>query len=319
MNKSFPFIALAALSYFCLLHDKLCDSRHMNRRFIEVTLNAEVDAGELLALLSEREALGAWETGGTLRLYWPEEKWDDAAMEELTRALSLLGIDRHRSRLTVSVIEDEDWNAAWAASLAPIRLGRRIRVRQSWHSSDPDFKGIELVIDPKRAFGTGYHATTQMIVEWLEENIQGGERVLDVGTGSGILAMCAIRLGARSALAIDVDPVAIECARGYLDLNGFGAELELKTASFEDLDVGQFDMVLANLDGKTLPALCGFLPRILSPSGRACFSGLQEENCGEIADGLLKTHLRIHAHMQREEWLALEIRRGLEGPMHQWV
>jgi ribosomal protein L11 methyltransferase len=291
----------------------------MNRRFVEITLKTGADAGELLALLSNRVALGAWEEDGMLHLYWPEENWDDAAMEELIEALSLLGIDRNTACPTVNVIQDRDWNAAWAASLVPIRLGRRIRVRQSWHSSDPDFKGIELIIDPKRAFGTGYHATTQMVVEWLEKNIQGGERVLDIGTGSGILAMCAIRLGAHSALAIDIDAVAIECAREYVDVNGFGPELELKTASFEDLDKGRFDMVLANLDGKTLPALCELLPRFLSSGGAACFSGLQQQNYGEIEDALSKTHLRIHALMKREEWLTLEIRRGLEGPMHQWV
>jgi ribosomal protein L11 methyltransferase len=269
--------------------------------------------------LWDREALGAWEEEGMLRLYWPEEKWSDAAMEELIKALSLLGIEEDAACPTASVIEDRDWNAAWAASLVPIRLGRRVRVRQSWHSSDPDFKGTELIIDPKRAFGTGYHATTQMVVEWLERNVQGGERVLDVGTGSGILAMCAIRLGARSALAIDIDPAAIGCAREYLDANGFGPELELKTASFEDLDAGRFDMVLANLDGRTLPGLCGFLPRILNPGGMACFSGLQQQNYEEIEDALSKAHLRIHALMKREEWLTLEIRRGLEGPMHQWI
>jgi ribosomal protein L11 methyltransferase len=291
----------------------------MNRGFVEVSLRASVDPGELIALLSHPEALGAWEEDGILRLYWPEDKWDDAAMEDLISALSLLGIDRDAACPTVNVIQDQDWNAAWAASLVPIRLGRRIRVRQSWHSSDPDFKGIELVIDPKRAFGTGYHTTTQMVIEWLEENIQGGERVLDIGTGSGILAMCAVRLGARSALGIDADPVAIECAREYLDINGFGSEIELKTGSFEELDSGWFDVVLANLDGKTLPGLCEFLPRILSPGGVACFSGLQQQNYDEIDDALSKVHLKIRALKKREEWLVLEIRRGFEGPMHQWV
>lgn len=293
----------------------------MNQRFVEVSLKVPVDPGELLGLLSNPETLGAWEEDGLLRLYWPQEKWNDDALEDLEKALSLLGIEKDFACLTVNVIEDQDWNAAWAASLVPIRLGRRIRVRQSWHSPDPDFKGIELVIDPKRAFGTGYHTTTQLVIEWLEKKIEGGERVLDIGTGSGILAMCAVRLGAGSALGIDTDPVAIECAREYLHVNGFGPEIELKTASFDEFDFnpGRFDIVLANLDGKTLPGLCGVLPRILNPGGVACFSGLQPHDYDEIEQALAKVRLNIHALKKREEWLALEIRRGVEGPMHQWV
>jgi ribosomal protein L11 methyltransferase len=291
----------------------------MNRRFVEIILKAEVDTGELLARLPDPASLGAWEESGAVHLYWPEEKWDDAAMQGLIKALAAHGIDPSTACPAVNIIEDRDWNALWAASLSPIRLGRHIRIRQSWHPVDPDFKGIELVIDPKRAFGTGYHATTRMVVEWLEENVHGGEQVLDIGTGSGILSMCAVRLGARSALAIDRDPVAIECAREYMDRNGFGLEIELRTASFEEVDPGRFDIVVANLDGKTLPALCGVLPRILNPGGMACFSGLQQQDLDEIAEALSKTHLRINSQMQREEWLALEIRRGLEGPMHQWV
>ena len=126
-------------------------------------------------------------------------------------------------------------------------MGRIAAADYSWntrpHSSelaraDPEFSGIELVIDPRRAFGTGYHATTQLVVEWLEAHVRGGGVVLDVGTGSGILAMTAIRLGAASALGVDNDPVAVECAREYAVLNGFGPELELRVASFEDLDAG---------------------------------------------------------------------------------
>jgi ribosomal protein L11 methyltransferase len=281
----------------------------MPANFIEVRIQAEVDFGELLAGLQDGETLGGWEEQGIIHIYWPEDKWTPAALENLRRVLVASGVELGPSGLTVREIPDRDWNAVWAASLQPICLGRRIRIRQSWHSSDPNFDGIELIIDPRRAFGTGYHATTQLVIEWLEGRIEGGESVLDVGTGSGILSMAAIRLGAASALAIDLDPVAIECARDYASMNGFGNELDLRTASFDDLGPGAFDAIVANLDGKTLPRFCGMLPQLLKATGSACLSGLQDQDYKEVLDALTQSNLHIQSRFGREEWLALVVSR----------
>ncbi len=276
--------------------------------FIEICMRTNVDAGELLARLGDGEALGCWEDEGILHIYWPESEWTPAALEDLKHAMFQLGIEDSAAGLTVKSIPNKDWDATWAASLDPVRLGRRIRVRQSWHSSDPLFDGIELVIDPKRAFGTGHHATTQLVIEWLEDHIRGKERLLDIGTGSGILAMVALQLGAASALAVDADPVALECAREYAELNGFSSELELRIASFDELDSGCFDVIVANLDGRTLQKLSNALPRLLHSHGIACLSGLQEHDCEEIAEAVIRAGLQISARTERGEWLALEVR-----------
>lgn len=280
----------------------------MQSDFIEVSIRTNVDSGELLAMLKDGELLGSWEKDGDLHIYWPREKWDEATLEDLKEVLSRLGICVREGDLRISVVPDQDWSAVWAASLQPILLGRRFRIRQSWHEADPDFKGIELVIDPKRAFGTGYHATTQLVLEWLEDIIHGGERVLDVGTGTGILAMAAIRLGASSALGIDNDPVALECASGYAKGNGFGAELELRVASFESLEYRGYDVIVANLDSRTMPRFCELLPRLMKSNGVACLSGLQEQDYEGIAEILARSELKIRAKRQREDWLALTVK-----------
>jgi ribosomal protein L11 methyltransferase len=280
----------------------------MQKNYVEASIRADVDSGEILALMECEESLGAWEKDGILHFYWSEEKWNDAILKHLKRALSALGVETDDSCIAIQTVPDRDWNAAWALSLQPIRLGKHICVRQSWNEVDPGFKGIELIIDPKRAFGTGYHATTQLVIEWLEEHIRGGERILDVGTGSGILAMVAIRLGARSALAIDNDPVAVECAQEYAAVNGFGSELELNVATFENFDPGRFDVIVANLDGRTMPLLCGLIPRLLNADGIACLSGLQQQDFQEISGDLAKVELQITARTQRDEWLALEVK-----------
>jgi len=279
----------------------------MYSNFIEVQISTSVDSGELLAMLHDGESLGSWEKDGTLHIFWPEDQWNDGTLEDLKKILARMGVTVRDEDLTIRAVPDQDWNATWAASLEPIHLGRRVRIRQSWHAPDPAFKGIELVIDPKRAFGTGYHATTQLVVEWLDEHIRGGERILDVGTGSGILAMTAIRFGAASALGIDNDPVAIECAREYAELNGFGPELDLRVASFDGLEAGKFDVIVANLDIRTLPRLCESLRRLMSDHAFACLSGLQEQDYEEISAVLNRQGFEISARCRREDWLALSI------------
>jgi ribosomal protein L11 methyltransferase len=278
----------------------------MDQSFVEAVIKADIDAGDILGMLGDGEFLGSWEEEGVLHIYWPEDRWNEGVLEDLKRVLDGFGIAD--ADLSVHTQQDWDWNEAWAASLKPIRLGRAVRIRQSWHPSDPDFDGIELVIDPRRAFGTGYHATTQLVIEWLEGHVRGEERILDIGSGSGILSMVAIRLGAASALAVDIDPVAVECAREYSEANGFGPELEFRVGSFESLESVQYDIILANIDGRTLPVLSGFLPNLLKEEGTACYSGLQEQDLDEVEAALTKAGFGITAKFQRGEWLALEIK-----------
>ncbi len=282
--------------------------------FVEVVVKTDLDSGELLAMIEGDQVLGAWESDGSVHLFWPEDKWDSATLEDIKKALSHTGARNPSSILAIHSVPDQDWNAKWAASLNPIRLGRRVRIRQSWHDIDSNFSGIELVIDPKRAFGTGYHATTQLVVEWLEEHIRGRERVLDIGTGTGILAMTAIRLGAFQALGIDNDTVAVECAREYCDTNGFGPELQLRVASFEDLDPDRFDVVLANLDIRALPGLCRHIPRFLKSGGAVCLSGMQRQDLDEISEALSREGLYIEAKTEREDWICLSCKSSAPPP-----
>jgi ribosomal protein L11 methyltransferase len=281
----------------------------MPTNYIEVTFRTAVDSGEILAMLQGGGDLGCWENDGVVHIFWPENQWNAEALEDLKQVLNVCDVDLQSADLIVQTVPDKDWNATWAASLTPILLGQNFRIRQSWHPADDSFKGIELVIDPKRAFGTGYHATTQLVIEWLEKNIRGGERVLDVGTGSGILAMAAIRLGAASAVGFDNDAIAVDCAQEYALMNGFGSELELRTATFEDCTVETFDVITANIDGKTLPKLCPHLSRLLKESGIACFSGLQQQDVEEIAEALHQAGFVINEQKNREEWLSLAISR----------
>ena len=282
--------------------------------YIEVRIAARLDAGDLLGLLSpDAESMGAWEEDGIVRLFWLETSWNEDVQHDIERALLKLGVVEGAGVVSTSVVPDEDWNARWAESVQPIRIGRRVVVRQSWNAAAPPPGGFTLVIDPKQAFGSGSHATTQLLVEWLEEAVQGGERVLDVGTGSGILAMAAARLGARAVIGVDNDPVAIDCARENAAINGFGPELDLQVVSLEEFRGELFDLVVANLDRRTILSFPEGLARHLRPEGRLGLSGIQAEDYAEVSACLAGWDLEITGCREREEWQALELRFRQEG------
>ena len=148
-------------------------------------------------------------------------------------------------------------------------------------------RDIEIVLDPKQAFGTGHHATTRMLLEWIEDFIHGGESVLGVGTGSGILAMVALRLGAASALGVECDPVVVDCARDYAVENGFGDNLEFRCGTLEGVDrqgALRPDLVLANFDCQTLLLLCDELAQYVNHGARRLLSGILLDQEQEIVE-----------------------------------
>ena len=246
--------------------------------WIDVQIRTAVDAAELLGMLSDPVIQGGWEENGVVHLYWPKPQWNMEAHARLNSILQGVdpGVSTERD-IRVEELPDQDWNRQWAQSVRPIRIGRRIVIRPSWELVALQAQDIEIVLDPKQAFGTGHHATTRMLLEWLEDLVHGGEFVLDVGAGSGILAMVALRLGAASALGVECDPVAVGCARDYATENGFGDNLEFRCGTLEEIDrQGELrpDLVLANLDRLTLLLLCDELAQYVSHGARLLLSGI---------------------------------------------
>ena len=212
--------------------------------------------------------------------------------------------------ILVQSLPHQDWNRQWAQSVRPIRIGRRIVIRPSWEPVALQARDIEIVLDPKQASGTSHHATTRMLLEWLEDVIHGGESVLDVGAGSGILAMAAIRLGAASALGVECDPVAVDCARDYATDNGFGDHLEFRCGTLEEVDrqgALRPDLVLANLDRGTLLLLRDALAQHVSHGARLLLSGILLDQEREIVEAFSKAGALLLQRREQEGWVALEL------------
>lgn len=280
----------------------------MTQTWVDVAIAAELDAGELISRLDLPGVQGAWQDGGLVHLYWPRDQWSQDHLARLYATLRGQNPDRPLPAVAVEEVPDRDWNRLWARSVMPLRIGRRLVIRPSWESVALQPDEIDIILDPKQAFGTGHHATTRMLLEWLEEAIRGGETVLDVGTGSGLLAMAALRLGAGRAVGIDHDPVAIECARDYRRENGFGQGLELICGTLSRLTgLVRPSLVLANLDRQTLLTLADDLTGYGADGATLLCSGVLIEQEAEILEQYSRRGLYLVERRERDEWVALKL------------
>lgn len=279
--------------------------------WVDVRIRSTVDAGELLGVLNDPSVQGAWQDEHAIHLYWPSHSWAPEHLVRLRQALQQLEMTGGPApEILVESLPNQDWNQLWAQSVKPLRVGRRLVIRPSWEPAAVQPGQIEIILDPKQAFGTGHHATTRMLLEWLEDDIRGGEAVLDVGAGSGILAMVALRLGAASAIGVECDPVAVECARDYASRNGFGRELELLCGTLSDL-TGSIrpDLVLANLDRQTLLALADDLAAYGLAGSRLLFSGVLVDQVDEVMARYAGFGLYLADRREQDGWVGLELAR----------
>jgi ribosomal protein L11 methyltransferase len=213
------------------------------------------------------------------------------------RRLLLAPIDDQRAAArSVSRLRAAGWMAvlrpargpqleAWTRHTSPVRIGERLTLCYPW--SEHDRRGLSnvLELDPAGGFGTGAHPSTRLLLDDLVARLRGGERVLDVGCGSGVLALAALRLGASAAVAVDIDPHAVEAARRNAALNGLEGRLEATNAATTQL-VGVFDTVLANIGWTALVDLAAELRRLLSPGGWLAVSGISPAHYSRVTASL---------------------------------
>ncbi len=174
-------------------------------------------------------------------------------------------------------VGDEDWVRLSQSQFEPIRISEKLWIVPSWAKA-PDPQAVNLVLDPGLAFGTGGHPTTRLCLQWLERTIRGGERVLDYGCGSGILAIAALRLGARKALGVDVDPLALVAARA----NAVRNRVDARFVNTETAPDFQADLVAANILANPLILLAPLLAGYLCKGGRIALSGILEAQAEQV-------------------------------------
>jgi ribosomal protein L11 methyltransferase len=208
----------------------------------------------------------------------------------------------------VEAVEARDWGEEWKRGLAPLSVGR-VFLRPSWIEARPPPGAAEVVLDPGMAFGTGTHPTTALCLAAVDAFLapRPGASVLDVGTGSGILAIAARKLGAGRVVGSDDDPVAVEVARENAARNG--VDVAISGAPLEAL-AGRFDLVVANILANVLVALAPGLAAKVAPGGEVVLAGVLVPQEGEVGDAFRREGLEPLPGARRDEWSLLRFRRG---------
>ena len=263
---------------------------------IEITIKAnEHQQEELISLLNDFNPEGYEQNDHALIAYFPAKDYHPEDMEQI-----LHGFD-HTSR----EIQEQNWNKVWESNFEPVIVDDFCAIRAEFHQP---IQGVqhEIVITPKMSFGTGHHATTHMMIRQMKDMDFGNKNVFDFGTGTGILAILAEKLGAREVIAIDVDDWSIENAHENLNRNSC-SHVELALSS--SIPHRQFDIILANINRNVILQYQTDLIKATVNDGYLLLSGLLNSDKGIILETFLPQGLSLEKELERNNWISLLLKK----------
>ena len=203
-------------------------------------------------------------------------------------------------QLNTTGVEQEDWQNAWTKYYHAMDIGKRLAIVPSWEEYETGRTVLRM--DPGMAFGTGTHETTALCLTVLDELVKGGERVLDIGTGSGILAIAALLLGAKTAEGVDIDPMCVRTAGENAELNGVQDRFRVLVGDLSDKASGKYDLITANIVANAILHLAPAVPALLAENGTFIASGIIDTRRDEVADGLRAAGLEVVEIREENGW-----------------
>jgi len=268
--------------------------------YIELTLQIDADFVEILmAELAELGFESFVETDEGLEAYVQEEIFNDLAVKQM--------LENYASRTAISYqfkkIARQNWNEEWEKNFQPIQIGEQIYVRADFHEPKPDFP-YEIIITPKMSFGTGHHETTSMVMEHQLGIEHTNKKVLDVGTGTGILAVLASKLGATTISAFDIDEWSVENTIENIKLNDV-SNVIVRLGTIEDEPKDIYDIVLANINRNILISQIPAYVTFLMPGGELIVSGFYEKDIADIETIAESVGLKKVAQLSKNNWAAV--------------
>jgi len=261
--------------------------------------SSDIQHDMLVTMLADLGFDSFMDEGHLLKAYCSADARDDEAVAQLLTDPAFLDIQL----LNVEEMPDKDWNEVWEASYQPVVVNERCRVRAPFHAPDSSFE-FDLVIEPKMSFGTANHETTAQIIQLMLETDFKGKDVLDMGSGTAVLAILAKKLGATHTVAIDNDEWAYRNAFTNCELNGI-SDIEIVLGDALAIQ-GQYDVVLANINRNILLRDMHYYVAAMRPEAHIFFSGFYSEDLESIKTEAERIGLRYCRHLSRNNWVAAE-------------
>ena len=284
-----------------------------NKYWKEVSFPVNYETEEIVSnFLFELGAMGCSCQEDFLRAYFRQQDWNDKKRLQFQRYLTdLKELQLHVEvdKLKITDIENQDWDAEWKKSLKPINIDDKIMIMPSWRKYESQDSIIEIIIDPQMAFGTGIHATTQLVLKILLDAELIPRNILDMGCGTGILAIAAAKLFDSSIIAFDNDPIATETAQQNCINNNVEDDIQIFCGTVEGVEKKQFDLILANINRPVIVQSIPNIHNLLKPSGTAILSGILIEEKNIVLDALNKFNFSIIEERHQDEWLGLSIKK----------
>ena len=249
------------------------------------------------------------EEGVIIKAYLPENSFLAETVEEMKEAINnlvLYNIDIGKNDVSISEVNEEEWATAWKKYYHPVKISERFTIVPTWEEYTP-VSSDELIIelDPGMAFGTGTHPTTVMCIQALERTVNTGDRVIDVGTGSGVLSISAAMLGAEKVIALDLDEVAVNSARLNIELNKVDQIVDVSQNNLLDGVEPGADIVVANILAEVILRFTNDVASVVKQGGYFIASGIIQPKKQEVKEAIIDVGFEIVETLQMEDWVAI--------------
>ncbi len=255
-----------------------------------------------------KEELASNQSEIIVKGYIKNKRLSDKELELLKEKLFKLreyNLDIGVGKIELKSLKEEDWAYKWQENFKTIKITDKIVIKPVWEEYEVKDDEVLITINPGRAFGTGYHETTRGCLEMLSKYINSNYNVIDVGTGTGILAIAANKLGADSVLALDIDPVAVENARSNATLNKVSEEIKFKEGNLLEGVTGTYHLAVVNILPHIIINLIPDLDKVLKSEGYCILSGIIEEKKDEVREELLNYGFEVVEIIQRGDWVTI--------------
>lgn len=276
-------------------------------------VNYQEDAyGEIV----DRSAITDLDEGASVKAYFPETTFLPEILPFIKETIDKLpnfGLHIGKNTVTVSEVSDTDWATAWKKYYHPVRISRYLTIVPSWQEYTPTTPDEKIItLDPGMAFGTGTHPTTRLTLQALEVVLRGGETVLDVGTGSGVLSIASKYLGADQVFAYDLDEVAVRSAQENMDLNPVAADVVVAANDLLQGVTTTADVIVANILADIIVLMVPDAFRLLKPTGRLIVSGIIEEKKELVLAAMAAAGFEVDQIFQQKDWFAIILKKAEE-------